>query len=157
MSNIIPIINDNKGNITIEEPNLPTLESQNIKNLVPILDNSKEENSLILQVSGFGPMGPKGERGQEGNGILRIEKTGNEGSIDYYTIFFTNGTTFEYSIQNGVVYYYDGPYDVIPMPNTAQILPTAGLAMTTDVNIHEIPYSEVSNLSGGITATIGDI
>ena len=157
MSKIIPIINGDKGNINITESNLPILSSQNSKNLTPILNNN---NDLILEMNGIGPMGPKGERGnngEDGNGILRIEKTRTEGITDYYTIYFTNGTEFEYSIQNGVIYYYEGPYDVIPMPNTTQILPTANLAMSTDINVHEIPYQEASNLSGGITATIGDI
>ena len=157
MSKIIPIINGDKGNINITESNLPILSSQNSKNLTPILNNN---NDLILEMNGIGPMGPKGERGnngEDGNGIFRIEKTRTEGITDYYTIYFTNGTEFEYSIQNGVIYYYDGPYDVIPMPNTTQILPTANLAMSTDINVHEIPYQEVTNLSGGLTATIGDI
>ena len=157
MSKIIPIINGDKGNINITESNLPILSSQNSKNLTPILNNN---NDLILEMNGIGPMGPKGERGnngEDGNGILRIEKTRTEGITDYYTIYFTNGTEFEYSIQNGVIYYYEGPYDVIPMPNTTQILPTANLAMSTDINVHEIPYQEVTNLSGGLTATIGDI
>ena len=157
MSKIIPIINGDKGNINITESNLPILSSQNSKNLTPILNNNDD---LILEMNGIGPMGPKGERGdngEDGNGILYIEKTRTEGITDYYTIYFTNGTEFEYSIQNGVIYYYEGPYDVIPMPNTTQILPTANLAMSTDINVHEIPYQEVTNLSGGITATIGDI
>ena len=104
-------------------------------------------------------MGPKGERGEDGisgNGILRIEKTKTEGITDYYTIYFTNGETFEYQITNGVVYYYDGEYEITPMPYTSQILPTANLVMRNNINVQEIPYFEVSNLSGGITATIGD-
>ena len=157
MSKIIPIINTNKNNISIETPNLPTLVSKNSDTLRPILGN---EDEIILQVSGVGPMGPKGEPGrpgEDGNGILSIEKTRSEGTTDYYTIYFTNGETFEYTIQNGVIYYYNGPYNVTPMPYSTQILPTANLAMSTDVNIQEIPYYEVSNSSGGITATIGDI
>lgn len=157
MSKIIPIINGDKGNINITESNLPTLSSQNSKNLIPILNNN---NDLILEMNGIGPMGLKGERGdngEDGNGIVNIEKTRTEGITDYYTIYFTNGTEFEYSIQNGVVYYYDGEYEVTPMPYTSQILPTANLVMHNNVNIREIPYSEVSNLSGGVTATIGDI
>lgn len=154
MAKIIPIINTNTGNIVIEESNLPTLDTKSNQSLIPILDDN---NNLILQSNGIGPMGPKGERGDSGNGILRIEKTRTEGVTDYYTIYFTNGETFEYQIVNGVVYYYDGEYDVTPMPYTSQILPTANLVMRNNVNIQEIPYYEVSNLSGGVTATIGDI
>ena len=154
MSKIIPIINDNKGNITIEEPNLPTLESKSNKNLIPYLDDN---DNLILQMNGVGPMGPKGERGEKGNGILRIEKTNTEDLIDYYTIYFTNGETFEYSITNGVIHYYEGDYEVTPMAYTVQILSTENMAMRNNIIVNEIPYSEVSNLSGGVTATIGDI
>ena len=151
MSRIIPIINGNKGDIIIAEPNLPTLSPQNNPNLTPILNN---ENDLILQMNGVGPMGPPGKTG---NGILKIEKTGSSDTVDTYTIFFTNGGQFEYQIVNGKIYYYDGPYEVIPMPYSTQILPTANLAMSTDVSVKEIPYFEVSNPSGGYTATIGDL
>lgn len=150
MSKITPIVIENKGTLIIEEPNLPSLEIQNTKDIIPFID---EQDNLILEMSGQGPQGPKGPTG---NGIDRIEKTSTSGIIDTYTIYFTNGNTFNYEITNGVIYYYDGPYQVTPMANTAQILPTADLVMQEDVIIHEIPYSEVSNLSGGKTATIGD-
>ena len=150
MSKITPIIIENKGTLIIEEPNLPSLETKNTKDIIPFIDDS---DNLILEMSGQGPQGPKGPTG---NGIDRIEKTSTSGVIDTYTIYFTNGTTFNYEIVNGVIYYYDGPYEVTPMANTAQILPTNNLAMSDDVTVNEIPYQEVSNLSGGLTATIGD-
>lgn len=150
MSKITPIIIENKGTLIIEEPNLPSLETKNTKDIIPFVD---ESDNLILEMSGQGPQGPKGPTG---NGIDRIEKTSTSGVIDTYTIYFTNGSTFNYEIVNGVIYYYDGPYEVTPMANTAQILPTNNLAMSDDVTVNEIPYQEVSNLSGGLTATIGD-
>jgi hypothetical protein len=49
---------------------------------------------------------------------------------------------------------YKGTYTVIP--NTSdQTLETAGMLMEQDTLIEEIPYSVVSNNSGGTTATIG--
>ena len=81
-----------------------------------------------------------GDAGATGKGIVSITKTGASGLVDTYTIYFTNGTTFNYEIVNGVVYYYDGPYDVTPMPYTMQILPTSNLVMSEDVNVREIPY-----------------
>lgn len=36
-----------------------------------------------------------------GNGIDRIEKTKTEGLTDTYTIYYTNGTTYEYFVTNG--------------------------------------------------------
>lgn len=51
--------------------------------------------------------------------------------------------------------YYYGDYDVTPLANQEVILPTKGLRMYDDVTVHEIPYTEVSNLSGGYTVSIG--
>lgn len=52
--------------------------------------------------------------------------------------------------------YYEGSYvvepDIIP-----QSLPTRDKIMREDVSISEIPVYEVSNSSGGVTATIGGI
>ena len=49
---------------------------------------------------------------------------------------------------------YLGEYDVIPR-RLLQILRTRGKVMSDDVTVHEIPYAEVTNISGGLTATIG--
>lgn len=147
MSPIIPINSLRNGSLTTS-----FTASIDFKNQQPI--PIIEENELVLEMNGIGPMGPPGI---QGNGIARIEKTSTSGIVDTYTIYFTNGTTFNYEIVNGVVYYYDGPYDVTPMPYTMQILPTSNLVMSEDVNVREIPYYETSNTSGGYTATIGDI
>ena len=51
-----------------------------------------------------GPQGEKGEtgeQGEDGNGILRIEKTNTKDNVDTYPIYFTDGTTFEFTITNG--------------------------------------------------------
>lgn len=151
MSKITPIINTEKTNIIVDESNLLTLTANKSNDIIPYID---ENDDIILQMSGPGPQGPIGPAG---NGILKIEKTSTSDVVDTYTIYFTNGTTFSYEITNGKVYFYDGPYEVVPMPYTAQILPTANLAMSDNVNVKEIPYYETSNTSGGYTATIGDI
>lgn len=144
---IIPINAKKNGSLTTSfTASIDLIQKQPI----PIID----EKEIILEMNGMGPMGPIG---RTGNGIERIEKTSTSGIVDTYTIFFTDGRQFNYEITNGVIYYYDGPYEVIPMVNTAQILPTNNLVMRDDINVEQIPYSEVSNLSGGITATIGDI
>lgn len=49
---------------------------------------------------------------------------------------------------------YDGPYEVRP-GLAEQVLDTGHKYMTQDVNVQAIPYSEVSNIANGITATIG--
>ena len=49
---------------------------------------------------------------------------------------------------------YGGEYSVVPTTED-QVLWTSGRFMRGDVAVHAIPYSEVSNTSGGTTATIG--
>ena len=49
---------------------------------------------------------------------------------------------------------YEGTYEVVPS-TVFQLLPTMDKYMEDDVLVHPIPYAEVSNLSGGYTATIG--
>ena len=49
---------------------------------------------------------------------------------------------------------YEGEYNVTPSFEV-QTLPTAEKLLDKDVIIEEIPYTEVSNNSGGITVTIG--
>lgn len=51
------------------------------------------------------------------------------------------------------MHYYDGPYDVIPRAEM-QILETATKLMRDNVTVEEIPYTEVTNLSGGLTVSI---
>ena len=50
---------------------------------------------------------------------------------------------------------YDGSYTVTPLV-TRQTLATNQKLMQADMVIEKIPYAEVSNNSGGITATIGN-
>lgn len=50
---------------------------------------------------------------------------------------------------------YEGEYKVTPKV-AEQILSTARKILNEDVVVEKIPYFEVSNNSGGITASIGD-
>ena len=43
----------------------------------------------------------KGTKGDTGNGISRIEKTGTDGLVDTYTVTYTDGQTFTYTVTNG--------------------------------------------------------
>lgn len=43
---------------------------------------------------------------------------------------------------------YEGEYDVIPKAHVMQTLATNEKYMEDDVRVHEIPYFEVSNVSG---------
>ena len=49
---------------------------------------------------------------------------------------------------------YTGEYEAIPMIEE-QILPTKNKSMLDNFVVHEIPYFETSNPSGGYTAIIG--
>lgn len=40
-------------------------------------------------------------KGDTGNGISRIEKTGTAGLVDTYTVTYTDGQTFSYTVTNG--------------------------------------------------------
>lgn len=44
----------------------------------------------------------QGFKGDPGRGIWSIEKSRSEGIVDYYTITFTDGTTKEIAITNGL-------------------------------------------------------
>ena len=49
---------------------------------------------------------------------------------------------------------YEGAYEVTPR-KVEQVLETKDKSMTDNVTVFAIPYAEVSNLGGGLTATIG--
>lgn len=49
---------------------------------------------------------------------------------------------------------YKGEYEIVPKVKK-QVLQTKNKTMTDDVTVLKIPYSEVDNLSGGQTITIG--
>lgn len=55
---------------------------------------------------------------------------------------------------DGAVTNYEGDYTIVPKPNEAQVLATAGKRMTDNLTVKEIPYYEVSNTVGK-TAYIG--
>lgn len=62
--------------------------------------------------------------------------------------------TIDVPINVDVPYYY-GNYDVTPLAWQETLLKTKGLRMYDDVIVREIPYTEVSNPSGGYTVSIG--
>lgn len=66
---------------------------------IGIIDGIGAEYVTVQSVQPF--KGDKGDQGDQGVGIREIRKTGSSSVYDYYTIFFTNGTTFDYSVTNG--------------------------------------------------------
>ena len=51
---------------------------------------------------------------------------------------------------------YLGSYNVVPMAEMAQILPTNGTVLLADITVEPIPYYETSNDKGGYTVYIGE-
>ena len=49
-----------------------------------------------------GPQGEKGDKGDTGNGIASIVRTGSQNNLDFYVINFTNGSTFSFTVTNGL-------------------------------------------------------
>lgn len=46
------------------------------------------------------PTGAQGEQGETGNGIASVAKTSTSGTVDTYTITFTDGTTTTFTVTN---------------------------------------------------------
>ena len=55
----------------------------------------------------------KGERGDQGTSIVSIEKTQTIGLVDYYTITMNDGSTYEFTVQNGTNSYYDSDFSLV--------------------------------------------
>lgn len=126
--------------------------------IIPIINidsfSTEIRNNQYLQVF---DMGGNGGSGATGNGIYEIKKTSTEGLVDTYTIFYTNGTTTQFTVTNGRdAPIYSGPYSVTSSIYD-QSLSTNQTYLNDDIIINKIPYYEVSNLSGGKTASIGEI
>ena len=54
-----------------------------------------EQSQIINQIGTVALYGPAGR------GIVKTEKTGTEGLVDTYTIFYTDNTTSTYTVTNG--------------------------------------------------------
>lgn len=60
-----------------------------------------EEDTGIKAAGTNGTNGSDGQNGSDGVSITKIEKTGSDGNVDTYTITFSNGETFSYTVTNG--------------------------------------------------------
>lgn len=59
------------------------------------------ENGVLYLGIPKGDTGEKGNKGDTGNGISSITKTGTSGLVDTYTITYTNGQTTTFTVTNG--------------------------------------------------------
>ena len=91
---------------------------------------------------------------------MKINVTFTEELTTFYSEFRDNEEIFNVEFNEATVRYngelpeYTGAYNVTP--NTQlQTLETAQKALMDNIKVFAIPYAEVTNTSGGITATIG--
>lgn len=96
-----------------------------------------------------GAPGQDGVDGQDGNGIISIEKTGTEGLVDTYTIYFTNGTTTTFTVTNGSG--GGGGSSVTPNPEL-----TGNEAYLKGLEVEGTKYSTDPDLSGKVISVMGD-
>ena len=60
----------------------------------------------------------------------------------------------EYEWRLNVAEHYSGSYEVTPKAHQTQTLDTSGKVLSEDLVIHEVPYYQTSNASGGVTSYI---
>lgn len=59
-------------------------------------------NGVKSNVKATGQKGEEGQKGQDGVSIQNIEKTSTSGSVDTYTITYSDGSTSTFKVTNGV-------------------------------------------------------
>lgn len=74
-----------------------------------------------------------------------IVRVGNEREV---TVKVEGGSSAPWPI-------YNGPWTVTPLAEQGTTLATAQKSLDRDIVVEAIPYAEVSNIKGGLTATIG--
>lgn len=105
--------------------------------------------------------GDKGNKGDAGNGIASIEKTGSSGLLDTYTISYTNGDTATFQVKNGE----DGTIENLSVE--AQTLPAGSdasasyedntLTLGIPVGADGVsPVVAISTITGGHRITVTD-
>lgn len=91
---------------------------------------------------------------------MKIKVTFSDELTNFYASFQPNEETFVPEFDEATVRYngdlpeYNGAYSVTPNLQM-QVLETAQKALMDNIKVFAIPYAEVTNNSGGITATIG--
>lgn len=112
-------------------------------------DNTNNEN----------PTDQKGDKGDTGNGISKIEKTKTEGLVDTYTITYTDGTKTTFTVTNGK----DGIQGVEGQPGKDGVTPTIEIGQNGNwiingvdteiqagVSITNQVFTITYNLEGGV-------
>ena len=67
----------------------------------------------------------------------------------------TNNVSGAISLTGSAYPYYDGIIEITPVVDLDILLETKEKIVTDNIIVHEIPYYQTSNLSGGYTVIIG--
>lgn len=97
-----------RWNSTTKEANIQldgqdSMSSKSYKTICGAVSVNKRV--VVMKHSGtfviLGVIGGSGNAGEDGRGIVSIDKTGTQGLVDTYTISYTDGTTSTYNVSNG--------------------------------------------------------
>lgn len=89
-----------RSGVAYEALTIVTRNGNSYTSKIPVPSNigEPERNPTYWSITGF--------KGDTGNGIASIEKTGTSYGVDTYTITMTDGTTYEFTVTNGVLMHY---------------------------------------------------
>ncbi len=82
-------------------PDIYTLILEKVQNAEKIAQGVEDKANNGEFNGKDGQNGQNGADGQDGNGIEKIEKISTAGLTDTYRIYFTNGKTYDYEVNNG--------------------------------------------------------
>jgi len=97
-----------RWNSTTKEANIQldgqdSMSSKSYKTICGAVSVNKRV--VVMKHSGtfviLGVIGGSGNAGEDGRGIVSIDKTATQGLVDTYTISYTDGTTSTYTVSNG--------------------------------------------------------
>lgn len=106
---------------------------------------------------------PRSPQGETGNGIDRIEKTSTSGLVDTYTIYYTDGATWTYTVTNGQSGSGSGDMNESDYDPTGDVKAAGGIIAYLvanyqgKLNFDATPTQRSSNpvTSGGIFTALG--
>ena len=78
-----------------------TISGSNIVLASPITHTGTVVHFIALRTVAAVPQDYDNLKGDDGNGIVSVTKTGTSGLVDTYTILFTDGTTTTFTVTNG--------------------------------------------------------
>lgn len=93
--------------------------------------------------------------------LVKFSEIANSFQTDFKSLndYFVAGFGEVKEVSTGIddIPKYEGSLEITPNTKEEQILQTAERYCMSDIKVLKIPYFEVSNTSGGTTATIGGL